>query len=262
MKAIMLAAGMGRRLYGNEHDQPPKCMLDFAGKTLMRRHVEILQGLGIDRLLLVLGYKKDDVLAEASSAAEGDFVEHVFNPRFKEGPILSLACAGDFMRGGDDILFMDADLLYHPSFVRRLIESPFENCFMFDSFIDHDVDPACLCIRDGLPVEFGKNIKGDFDFVGEWPGFLRLAPAIAAKTADVAQSMVDNGELKVAYEAAFRQVLVSEPPGTFGFEDISGEPWIEIDYPDDIRRAEKVILPRIDAMPDDEEESPRQAQAL
>ncbi len=42
-----------------------------------------------------------------------------------------------------------------------------------------------------------------------------------------------------------RDVLLSEPPGTFGYEDITGLPWIEIDYPSDLLRAERTILPRV-----------------
>jgi choline kinase len=47
-----------------------------------------------------------------------------------------------------------------------------------------------------------------------------------------------------------REVLLAEPAGTFGFTDISGIPWVEIDFPDDLRRANSEIIKRILA-PDD-----------
>ena len=40
-----------------------------------------------------------------------------------------------------------------------------------------------------------------------------------------------------------RDVLISKPTGTFGFEDITGIPWTEIDFPDDVVHARDVILP-------------------
>jgi choline kinase len=40
-------------------------------------------------------------------------------------------------------------------------------------------------------------------------------------------------------------VLAAEPEGTFGYEDITGIPWIEIDYPSDLLRAEKIIMPLV-----------------
>ena len=92
-------------------------------------------------------------------------------------------------------------------------------------------------------------MEGDFDLVGEWPGFLRLSPRIAARVADATESYIGRGESGVIYEEAMRDVLLGEPPGTFGYEDITGIPWIEIDFPSDLLRAEAQILPRILAEP-------------
>jgi choline kinase len=96
-----------------------------------------------------------------------------------------------------------------------------------------------------VPVEFGKGIEGAFDRVGEWPGFLCLAPDMAAILAGWLQTYIDRGEIDLAYEPAMRDMLLSEPPGSFGFEDITGMPWIEIDFPADLERAKTKILPAI-----------------
>ena len=65
MHAIMLAAGRGIRLSnGAGH---PKCLLEFGGKTLLRRHIEILESLGIDRLTIVVGFKADEIHAELAA---------------------------------------------------------------------------------------------------------------------------------------------------------------------------------------------------
>jgi choline kinase len=245
MKAIMLAAGVGRRLYGDGGDQPPKALLEFGGKTLLRRHIEVLRPGGVEDLTVVVGYRKEEVLAEAVSVAGADFVRPIENPDFRGGPIVSLWCARHVLRSGEAILFMDADVLYHPSLLERLIHSRHENCFLLDRDLEPGEDPVRLCIRDGKPADFGKLVEGDFDLIGEWPGFLRLSPRIAARVADAAEAYIGRGESGVTYEEAMRDVLLDEPPGTFGYEDITGIPWIEIDYPSDLLRAEKQILPRI-----------------
>ena len=249
MKAIMLAAGVGRRLYGDGKDQPPKSLLAFGGKTLLRRHIEVLRPAGIEELSLVVGYRKEDLLAEAESVAGADFVRGIENPDFLGGSIISLWCARHVLRSGEGILFMDADVLYHPSLLERLIRSHHENCFLLDRDIEPGEDPVRLCIQNGKPVNFGKMLEGDFDLVGEWPGFLCLSPRIAARVADATETYIESGESGVTYEAAVRDVLVDEPPGIFGYEDITGIPWIEIDYPSDLLRAETQILPRILAAP-------------
>ncbi|MCB2101263.1 MAG: phosphocholine cytidylyltransferase family protein [Rhodobacterales bacterium] len=250
MKAIMLAAGVGRRLYGDSKTQPPKALLSFAGKTLLQRHVDILRALGVSELVLVVGFRRELIVAEARRAAaetgDAGFIRTLHNPRFRSGPILSLWTARDVLRGGDDILFMDADVLYHPHMLARLVRSDRTDLFLMDRDIEAGEDPVRICLKDGEMVEFGKNIQGDFDLVGEWPGFLRLSPAVAARLADACDALVDAGRVEVTYEVAMRQVLMDSPPGTFGVEDITGVPWIEIDFPSDLLRAEQHIQPLVD----------------
>ena len=245
MKAIMLAAGVGRRLFGDDNHDLPKALLRFDGKTLLARHMEILRDNGVEELVLIVGHRKEDLLAEANAVAPQGFVRSVFNPRFEEGPILSLWTASDELRSGEDILFMDADVLYHPEMMNRLIASPSENCFVMDHDFELAAEPVKLCIRDGELVDFGKQVTDDYHQIGEWPGFLRMTADIAAKVAAATQVYIDDDNLDVIYEEAICDVLVSEPVGTFGFEDITGISWTEIDFPSDLLRAEKIIYPQV-----------------
>ena len=245
MKAIILAAGVGSRLYGDDGNQPPKSLLRFDGKTLMQRHVEGLQSLGIESLTLVIGYRHEEILAEAQSHSREGFLQSIFNPRFRNGPVVSLWEARETLLSGEPIIFMDADVLYPLEMLSRLINSPHETCFLFDENFEDTDEPVRLCLRGGVPVEFGKNIKGEFDRVGEWPGFLKLSPLMAAKLVDRLQGYIDQELLDEAYEPAMRELILSEPPDSFGVEDITGLPWIEIDFPEDLNKAKNVILPGI-----------------
>ncbi len=245
MIAVMLAAGVGKRLFGENHSEPSKALLRFDGRSLLHRHIEILRENGIDRLVLVVGYRAEEVMAEVETLGARDYVHTIHNPDFEGGPVISLWTAREVLRSGADILFMDADVLYHPRVLERLIRSPHANCFLLDRGLETGEDPVRLCIQGGAPVDFGKNIEGDFDIVGEWPGFMRMSPTIAARVADAAEAIIDTGRSHVTYEVAMRDVLLSAPPGIFGYEDITGLPWIEIDYPSDLLRAERTILPRV-----------------
>jgi len=60
MKAIILAAGMGTRL-GKYTKNLPKCMLNFAGKTLIERQVNILKKCGVKDIIVVKGYKAEKI---------------------------------------------------------------------------------------------------------------------------------------------------------------------------------------------------------
>lgn len=261
MKAIMLAAGVGRRLYGDDDSQPPKALLRFAGKTLLARHIEILRSVGIDEMVVVVGFKKESIEAEISRIGAGGFVRTLENPDFREGPVVSLWTAREEMRAGSPILFMDADVLYHRSLIDRLIQTTAENCFLFDGDFEAGEDPVRLCVRNGVPVEFGKMIEGEFDAVGEWPGFLRLSPDMARRVADQTQAYVDGGKRMNTYEEAIRDVLLDQPAGAFGFEDITGVPWIEIDFPSDLLRAQRLIMPRLADDTDEPDAAPSRDRA-
>jgi choline kinase len=248
MKVIMLAAGIGRRLHGEGNDQLPKALLRFGGKTLLARHIEILYGYGIEQMIIVVGHRKEILLSEAfatiaSLGAPKNFLQSIFNPRYQESGLLSLGMADTFLRGGDDILFMDADVLYHPELIRRIIQSEQKNCFSIDREFEYGDEPVKVCLKDGKIIDFGKEVTNDYEVIGEWPGFLKMSSEIATDVADAVQSHIKKDVNFVDYEAAMRDVLLAKPLGTFGYEDITGIPWTEIDFPNDVIRAGEVILP-------------------
>ena len=180
MRAIILAAGVGSRLFGDSRTQPPKSLIEFDGKTLMQRHIETLQALGISALTLVVGYRKDDVAAEARRHAKDGFIEVIENPMYRGGSLLSMWYAREAYRQGDDVLFMDADTLYDTEILRRLIGSEMPSAFAYDADLDDGDDPVRICIRDGGIVDFGKRIVGKFDAMGEWPGFMKVSATTGA----------------------------------------------------------------------------------
>ena len=247
MIAVMLAAGVGSRLFGAECPESPKVLLEFDGKTLLQRHVETLLAAGIERLAVVVGHRKDDVIDALAATAPPGFASWIENPAFREGSVLSMCSARDELASGESVLFMDADVLYHPEVLFRLVRAEPQNCFLFDRHLDADEEPVRLCIRGGEPVDIGKGIAGAFDLVGEWPGFLKLEARIGRRVAGLAQGFADGERRDAPYEDVFRDALNQAAPGTFAYEDISGLPWIEIDFPGDLARARNEILPRIRA---------------
>ncbi len=246
MKAVMLAAGVGNRLFDDDGKQLPKALLRLNGKSLLQRHIENLLDLGVEKLVLVCGYRMEELVVEAESRSPPGFVQPLFNPDFREGSVVSLWTARDVLRSGEHILLMDADVLYDSALLRRLVEAREENCILLDRAIDEGDEPVKVCVQDGELIEFGKIVEGRFDFVGEWPGFLRQSPRVAARLAEASEAYVENGRRDATCELAIRDVLMSEPRGTFKFEDITGIPWIEIDFPSDLDRARDVVLPQIE----------------
>lgn len=245
MKAIMLAAGRGSRLSENDYSYKPKSLLEFGGRSLIERHVDILKSLGVNELVLVVGYRKDDLLDALDKKGLMDFIRPLHNPFFHEGAVVSLWTSREDMKSGDDILFMDADVLYHPDMLKTLIDSPHKNCFLMDQHLEPGDEPVKICIRDGIIADFGKIVEGTFDTMGEWPGFLKLSPDMAGIIADKCQEFIDRNLAIQPYEPAFKEVIMAHPAGTFGFEDVTGTPWAEIDFQEDLERAQSEILPKL-----------------
>lgn len=241
----MLAAGIGRRLTGGDMAHPPKVLLRFNGRSLLERHLAALRAAGVRQLVMVLGYRPEAIQAELAALSAGDFVAHDHNPDYLRGSVLSLWAARERLRAGEDVLVMDGDVLYHPNLLIRLVTSPHGNCLLLDrDFVPGD-EPVKLCLVNGRPVEFGKRVEVGYDTVGEWPGFLRLVPDMAAEMADRLDAYVAAGRLDEPCEEVFRDAMLADP-AAFGVEDVTGLPWIEIDFPEDVARAQRDILPRID----------------
>lgn len=246
MKAIILAAGVGNRL-AELSGGLPKCLLEFNGVNLLTRHIRILEQNRIPELLIVTGYRSDaisSVLAELSTTIE---ISTIYNPDFRAGSILSLYTAKETLSGGVDVLLMDADVLYHPDILKRLIESRHPNCFLLDRDFIPGPEPVKLCVKGGRLVEFRKEVDPGlaYDLMGESVGFFKFSPGIVAGLLQQAREYIDRGEKNAPYEEIIRDLLL-EYPDKFSFEDITGYPWLEIDFPEDVIRAKEDILPEIE----------------
>jgi choline kinase len=245
MKAIMLAAGIGARLGSTTKQHPPKILLRFGGKSLLQRHVEVLKRHGIEELVLGVGYCHQDIDRQIESLEIQDYVRTVLNEDYEEGNIVTLWSLRHEFCGREPVLLMDADVLYDEEVVERLINSQHQNCLLLDRSFDAGDEPVKVCVRDGEIVEFRKWLSADFDFCGESVGFFKLSAEVARKVIIQTELYLRQGRRREPYEETIRDVLLTSRRGIFAFEDISGVPWIEIDFLADIERANAEILPRI-----------------
>jgi choline kinase len=108
MKAIILAAGIGRRLAAAGWDMP-KCLLPFGDTTLIDNMLKSLTDNGIKEAAIVVGYKKESVKKAVSAyPLKLTFFE---NPDYENtNTINSLWRAAEF--ADDDIVYFNADILF------------------------------------------------------------------------------------------------------------------------------------------------------
>jgi len=247
MKAIMLAAGVGSRL-GQGEDVAPKVLLRFGGKTLLQRHIEILRHAGVRELVMGVGHQADRLIATLDEIGASDFVRTVMNPNYKKGPITTLWALRDELMTDEPVILMDGDVLYDQRMMDRLIKSPVANCFLMDRDVEPGEEPVKVCMRGDRPVDFHKQPTEAHDYYGEWIGFLKLSPAMAARVPGATRPFVEDGQEHLLYEVAIRDLVLADRDGAFGVEDVTGLPWIEIDFMEDVVRAEAEILPNLEPL--------------
>jgi choline kinase len=247
MRAIILAAGRGLRLVLPEDKQLPKCLLRFDGMSLLERHLRMLRGAAVEEVVLALGFRHELIEAELDRLAWQPRPEIVLNRRFELGSVLTLHTVADAMTRGGDVLLMDADVLYDERIMDALAagRSPV-NRLLIDRDFEDGEEPVKVCLRGGVPIELRKQLAADieYDSIGESVGFFRFTQSAARRLAALVAGYVASGRAQMPHEEAVRDLLL-ERTQRVEVADVTGAPWIEIDYAEDLRRATNEVLPQL-----------------
>src|SRR5690349_8728835 len=246
MRAIILAAGLGLRLQMPAGEQHPKCLLRFQGITLLERHLRALRSAGVTEVVLALGFEPQQVSAELARIEWQPAPEIVLNPRYELGSVLTVHTVANALTRGGDVLLMDADVLYDERMLAALVAGEHANRLLIDRDFETGDEPVKLCLKHGVPVELRKQLAVglDYDTIGESVGFFRFTEAAARRFAEIVAGYVDSGRANLPHEEAMRDLLL-ERSHAFDTADVTGLPWIEIDFPNDVARATKEVLPQL-----------------
>lgn len=247
MNAFIYAAGRGLRL-GPELARQPKILLEIGGRTLLEWHACRLHNLGITQAFVVVGYESETVCKhfEALEERHGVRCHPILNPDFIEGSVLSFAASlPQLRRESQPVLVMDGDVLYPSALLRRLIESPHRTALLLDrSYSTADDDPVLVPVRNGRPADFKKRWTGQADLVGESIGFFKIDPRDLPALEQATLRRTQGPGRRESYDEVLRDLVLE---GRFGYEDVTGLPWTELDFPADVELALAHVLPLIEA---------------
>src|SRR5438445_960343 len=188
MKAIILAAGVGKRI-GAATGNRPKCLLEFGGRSLLVRYLDALLAVGVKSAVLVVGHRQELIRDAVGESYRGLAIRYVVNDQYHRGSLYSLWLArGSF---DDDLLIMDSDVLCPATFVRRLVTSPHPNVLLVDEMARQDSEERMAIIRGGRVVAVTKiptptrpsplegEGQGGGDLIGAGVGFIKVTRADA-----------------------------------------------------------------------------------
>jgi choline kinase len=241
VNAIVLAAGVGRRL-APLTDTTHKCLLPVGGRPLLGRMLDALAALGVDETALVVGHCAAQVRAVGDAAAPGPMrIRYVVNPDYARGSLLSLLAARHLIAG--PTLVMDADVLFAREVLARLVRSPEPTALLTDhGFTDTGEEQKAYALGDRVVTLSKKIVPDRWDTVGESVGFFKFGPAEATALVGALEDIARDGTGLEEYEDAIHRLAQQR---RIGWVDVTGLPWTEIDFVEDLQRADVEVLPLV-----------------
>jgi choline kinase len=221
--------------------------------------LDALAAVGVDETVLIVGHCQDQVRALAGTRLPSGrsnrpdrgrsnrpdmTIRYVENPDYTRGSVLSLHAARHLLVG--PTLVMDADVLFAREVLARLVESPEPTALLLDrGFADTGEEQKAYAVGRDIVTLSKKIVPPRWDAVGESVGFFKFGPDDAHELARMLEIVVRDGTGLEEHEEAIH--LLSQRRHV-GWVDMTGLPWTEIDFAEDLRRAEQDVLPRVVAI--------------
>ena len=240
MTAIILVAGVARRL-APLTDTTHKALLPVGGRPILSRMLEALAAVGVRRSVLVVGHCADQVRRLAGDRVGRMSVDYVENPDYTRGSVLSLYAARQYLR--EPALVMDADVLFPREFLRRLLAARAPSALLLDRGFADTGEEVKLYTRGDRVIALGKKVVPEaWDVVGEGVGFFKCGAEAGPVFVRFLERVIEESRGMNEYEDALHMLVASHH---VGWADVTGLPWTEIDFAEDLRRAEADVLPHV-----------------
>ncbi len=236
MKAIILSAGQGSRL-GHLTIDRPKCLIDFGGRSLLDRQLDTLAANGVEEAVVVTGFHDDLVEAAIARRSAGPRVTTVYNPFFKVADNTgSLYMAREHLSG--DCLVWNGDTLVSNALMAKVVANTKAGiCVTVDRKDSYDEDDMKVVEAGGRLKQIGKRISEGVN--AESIGLLAFRSGGAEQFASAIEGAMRTPEgTTIWYLRVIHQLAQSANVWTL---DIRGEEWGEVDFPEDVEGARRLV---------------------
>jgi choline kinase len=240
MDALILAAGRGSRLGSLTADRP-KALLDLGGITPLELALDVLVEHGVERVILVVGYMKEVLLARAMERAAGRLeIVAVWNPFWSVTNVIgSVWMALDELRG--PFIYLHADTVFAPGILDDMLATLGSVVLPVDyracepeQMKAEVVDDRIRYLSKKLPP---NRSAGEFIGVG-----LFRSDSVELIKGGV-NAVLEDGSIDAYFEAAINWAIEHS-----GLEVVpvatNGRAWQEIDFPEDLESA-RALLPQL-----------------
>ena len=245
MQAIILAAGMGKRLKELTKDNT-KCMVKVNGVTLIDRMLHQIDAHDLSRIVIVVGYEGGKLIDYISTLDIKTPIVFIENPIYdKTNNIYSLALAKEQLREDDTLLF-ESDLIFEDAVLDELVNDPSETLALVDKY-ESWMDGTCVKLSEDDEIEAfipGKKfkfseIKDYYKTVNIYKFSKEFSDTCYVPFLDAYQSALGLNEY---YEQVLRVITMLDTSGIKA-KRLTGQKWYEIDDIQDLDIAESIFSP-------------------
>ena len=219
-------------------DDKPKCLIDFAGRTLLDRQLDTLEANGVGEAIVVTGFHDDLVNDAIARRTAGPHVRTIYNPFYKVADNLgSLFMAREHLAG--ECLVWNGDTLVSDSLMAKVVANDRPGiCVTIDRKDDYDDDDMKVVVEeDGRLRAIGKRLGGGVN--GESIGLLAFRGAGAERFRGAIERDIRTAEgTTIWYLRVIHHLAQESEVWTL---DINGEQWGEVDFPLDVERAKTLV---------------------
>ena len=250
MQVIILAAGMGKRL-GELTRNNTKCMIRVNGTTLIERVLNQFSRLDLQKVILVIGYKGEELRRFIGDSYKGLPIEYIINPIYdKTNNIYSLSLAKEQLQQ-DDTLLIESDLIFEDRVLDKILSDPYPNIALvakYESWMDGTV---VMLDNDNNILNFVTKKAFNFDHKDSYYKTVNIykfskefstthyVPFLEAYI-----NALGNNEY---YEQVLRVIALLDKPDLKALP-LSGEKWYEIDDMQDLNNAETIFAEEADKL--------------
>ena len=240
MKAIILSAGQGKRLLPLT-DSRPKCLLPFAGRSLLEWQLRALAANGVKEAVVVVGFGAESVeSALAGIELPGLRARALYNPFYGVADNIG-SCFVALPEMTGDFLIVNGDTLFEPAVMRTLLaEGTAPVTVTIDRKEQYDADDMKVCLDGGRRLRaIGKTLPAD-SVDGESIGVLLFRGDGGARFAESIQAILREPEGTRRWYLSAIDRLARAGDGV-EVVSIQGCQWGEVDFPADAERARRLV---------------------
>lgn len=243
MQAVILAAGMGKRLKDLTAENT-KCMVKVNGVTLIDRMLHQLESLELQRIVIVVGYEGNKLIGYINTLGIKTPIIYINNPiYFKTNNIYSLALAKEYLKE-DNTLLLESDLIFEDSVLDFLVNDTRETLALVDKY-ESWMDGTVVKIdeEDNIQAFIGgkKIVFEDIPFYYKTVNIYKFSKYFSehyyVPFLDAYSVALGNNEY---YEQVLRVITMLDDP-EIKAKRLEGQRWYEIDDIQDLDIAESIF---------------------